>query len=130
MNDQPRKSTPPIAVGELFARQYVEREAPFQDNPLFRSRLDAFLQANHYKDYAEIAAYLRQESGLVVGTFYSDTYKSVYYKFTDFFSSTKIELVLSAITLIWRFLYNKHPEQQQAKNAFSSAVFRYPKAAA
>lgn len=128
MNDQPRKSPPPIAVGELFARQYVERGAPIQDNPFFRSRLDAFLQANHYNDYAEIAIYLRQESGLVVDTFYSDTYKSVYYKFTDFFSSTKIELVLSAITLIWRFLYKKYPELPRTINALSSPTFRYPKA--
>ncbi len=89
MNEPSDKAAPTIAVSQLFARQYVERGAPVQDNAFFRSRLDAFLQAGHFKDYTELAAYLRQESGLVVGPFYSDTYKSVSYKFTDFFAKTK-----------------------------------------
>jgi hypothetical protein len=117
-----------IAIGELFARQYVERGAPVQDNTLFRNRIDAFLQANHYKDYADIATYLRLESGLIVGTFYSDSYKTVYYKFTEFFTSTKIELVLSSLTLIWRFLHKKYPEALNPRNASTPFVFRYPKA--
>lgn len=128
MSGQSEKSSSNTLVGELFARQYVERNAPVQDNPFFRTRLDAFLQANHYSDYAKIAAYLRQEAGLVVETFWSDTYKSVYYKFTDFFVTTKIELVLSAITLIWRFLRKEYPEFQRAKNALIAPAYSYPKA--
>lgn len=127
MNDPQKNAPAAIAVGELFARQYVERGAPLQDNPFFRSRLDAFLQSNHYKDYADLAAYLRQESGLVVETFYSDTYKRVYYKFTDFFSNTKIELVLSAVTLIWRFL-RKYSQVLTTRNAASPFTYTYPSA--
>lgn len=113
----------------MFARQYVERGAPVQDNAFFRSRLDAFLQAGHFKDYTELAAYLRQESGLIVGTFYSDTYKSVSYKFTDFFAKTKIELVLSAVTLIWRFLQKKYPEPLSIGIPRTRlCTYRYPKA--
>lgn len=127
MNDPQKNAAAAIAVGELFARQYVERGAPLQDNPFFRSRLDAFLQANHYKDYADLAAYLRQESGLVVETFYSDTYKRAYYKFTDFFSNTKIELVLSAVTLIWRFL-RKYSQVLTTRNSASPFTYTYPSA--
>jgi hypothetical protein len=127
MNDPSRKSKLPIAVGELFARQYAERVAPLQDNPFFRNRLDAFLRANHYKDAAEIAAYLRQEAGLEVN-YYFDIHNSAHYKFKDFFSDTKIDLLLSAITLIWRFLYNRYPEPQLTRIAISSPVIRYPKA--
>lgn len=130
MTDDPsNKAVVPVAVGELFARQYIERGAPVQDNLLFRSRLDAFLQANHYKDYAEIAAYIRQESGLVVETYWSDTFKSVYYKFTEFFTKTKIEFVLSTVTLIWRFLHNKYPQMVRNENSKTSVwVQGYPKA--
>lgn len=129
MNESQNNAKAGLVVGELFARQYVERSAPLQDNPLFRSRLDAFLQGNHYKDYADLAAYLRQESGLVVETFYSDTYKSVYYKFTDFFSTAKIEHVLSAVTLIWRFL-GKYSEALSTRNPTNPFVYRYPKSEA
>lgn len=127
MNDPQQSAAPAIAVGELFARQYIERGAPLQDNPFFRRRLDAFLQTNHYKDYAELAAYLRQESGLVVETFYSDTYKSVYYKFNDFFTNTKIELVLSAVTLIWRYL-RKYSQALSTRNPANPFTYRYPSA--
>ena len=127
MNEPQKNEKAAIAVGELFARQYVERGAPLQDNPFFRSRLDAFLQANHYKDYADLAAYIRQESGLVVETFYSDITKSVYYKFTDFFKSTKIELVLSAVTLIWRFL-GKYSQVLSTRNAANPFTYKYPQA--
>lgn len=127
MNDPKQNAVAPIAVGELFARQYVERGAALQDNPFFRNRLDAFLQSNHYKDYADLAAYLRQESGLVVETFYSDTYKNVYYKFTDFFSNTKIELILSAVTLIWRFL-RKYSQALTTRNSASPFTYTYPSA--
>jgi hypothetical protein len=57
------KQTP---IGELFSRLYLERGVPGvpAQNPFFRNRLDAFLQANHYKDYAELSIYLKQEAGL------------------------------------------------------------------
>lgn len=124
----PSPSSSPAPVGELFARQYVERGAPMQDNAFFRSRIDAFLQANHFKDYREIAAYIQQEAGYVVGTFYSDTYKTVYYKFTDFFSTVKIEVLLSSITLIYRFLRKKYPELPTGRTLNNALVFHYPKA--
>lgn len=127
MNDPQQNAATAIAVGELFARQYVERGALLQDNPFFRSRLDAFLQSNHYKDYADLSAYLRQESGLVVEPFYSDTYKTAYYKFTDFFSNTKIELVLSAVTLIWRFL-RKYSQVITTRNSASPFSHTHPSA--
>lgn len=129
MNEPQKNTKAAISVGDLFTRQYLDRGAPLQDNQFFRSRLDAFLQANHYKDYADLAAYLRQESGIVVETFYSDEYKNVYYKFTDFFSSTRIEHVLSAITLIWRFL-GKYSQTLSTRNPANPYTYKYPKAEA
>ena len=89
-------------------RAYLERGAPAQDNKFFRNRLEAFLTKNHYKDYAEIASYLKQEAGLVVETSYTQGL-GVYYDFPKFFTGTRMEYVLSVITLIYRFLYNKYP---------------------
>jgi len=119
-------------VGELFSRQYVERQAPLRDNTFFRNRLEAYLQSNHHKDYAEMGAYLKQEAGVVVGTFYSNTYKTIFFNFTEFFANTRIELILTSITLIWRFLCKKYLELKRSKNPLSnppgSSFFRYPKA--
>ncbi|WP_157664580.1 hypothetical protein [Stenotrophomonas maltophilia] len=91
-----RESEP--KCGELFARQYIARGAPRQDSMTFRNRLDAYLQGNHYSDYAKLASYLRQEGGLVISTFYSDRFNHTQYNFTQFFADSSIEYVLSSIT--------------------------------
>lgn len=118
------------AVGELFIRQYIARGAPIQDSPFFRNRLDAYLQKNHYSEYSEIASYLREEAGLVVGTFYAEKYNTLYFQFTDYFAQTKIEYVLSSITLIWRYLRNKFRERASARDPANPFVYVYPKAEA
>jgi hypothetical protein len=93
--------------GELFARLYLERGAPAQDSQFFRNRLEAFLLKNHHKDYAEIAGYLKEEAGLIVEVTWQEKF-GVFYNFAKFVTETRIEHLLSAITLIWRFLYGKH----------------------
>lgn len=115
-------------VGELFVRQYIARSAPIQDSLFFRNRLDAYLHKHHYSEYAEIASYLRVEAGLVVSTYYAEKYNNVYYNFTDFFAQTKIEYILSSITLIWRYLKVKFPERASTRNQTQPFVNLYPKA--
>ena len=110
----------PTPVGELFVRLYLERGAPAQDSPFFRNRLDAYLQANHSKDYAELSTYLKQEAGLVIASSYLDKL-GVFYNFSEFFTKTRTEFVLSAVTLIWRFLHNQY--RQWTKTAWT-----YPQA--
>ena len=96
-------------VGELFIRVYLERGTPAQDNLLFRNRIEAYLSSNHYKDYSELTNYLKQEAGLVVAVTYQQKL-GMYYNFPDFFGKSPIEYVLTAITLIWRFLQKKYPQ--------------------
>jgi hypothetical protein len=114
--------------GELFTRQYIARGAPTQDSALFRNRLDAYLQANHYAEYAKLASYLRQEGGLIISTFYSDKFNSTYYNFTQFFTDSRIEYVLSSITLIWR--YFKQNDRQPVTKPDRSISYIFPKATA
>jgi len=102
------KNDQPIPVGEPFARLYLERGAPAQDNQVFRNRLEAYLLAKHYKDYSELSSYLKQEGGLIVPT--SFVAGSIYYDFPEFFTKTPIAYVLSAITFIWRYLHSKYAE--------------------
>lgn len=116
------------AKGELFARLYMERGAPAQDNPFFRNRLDAYLQTNHYSDYAKISAYLKQEAGLIVSTSYLEKFHNVYYNFAEFFSKTRIDLVLSAFTLIWRFLRKEYSQLSKTGRIDSAYEMRYPEA--
>jgi hypothetical protein len=117
-------------VGELFSRLYIERGAPVQDSAPFRNRLDAYLQAAHYSEYAEIASYLRREAGLVVGTFYAEKYNTAFYKFTDFFTQSPMPAVLSSVTLIYRYLKDKFPERLSTRDPANPWVYRYPKAEA
>jgi len=115
-------------AGELFIRQYIDRGAPTQDSVLLRNRLDGYLQANHYAEYAKLASYLRQEGGLVIGTFYSDKHNTAFFNFNQFFTGSPIELVLSAITLVWRYLKANH--QQPVTRQDRSIGYIYPKASA
>lgn len=130
MSDPQNQSQKAAPIGELFARLYVERGAPVQDSSFFRNRLDAYLQANHYKDYAEISTYLKQEAGLIVATAYLEKYSSVFFNFSDFFSKTRIEFVLNAITLIWRYLVSKYPEWVKSGEPASPYGYAYPMAQA
>ncbi|RZI57223.1 MAG: hypothetical protein EOP14_05160 [Pseudomonas sp.] len=115
-------------VGELFSRLYIEQGAPVQDSAPFRNRLDAYLQATHYSEYAAIASYLRREAGLVVGSFYGDRTNTTFYKFTDFFTQSPMPGVLSSLTLIYRYLKDKFPERLSTRNPANPWVHRYPKA--
>jgi hypothetical protein len=91
-------SQQPAPVGELFSRVYLERGAPLQDDPRFRNRLDAYLSSRHRDDYGKLSAYLKLEAGLVV-PFYSG-----HFQLAKFFTEFSIGDVLTAITLIWRYL--------------------------
>lgn len=115
-------------TGELFTRQYIARGAPTQDSALLRNRLDAYLQANHYAEYAKLASYLRQEGGLIISTFYSDKYNTTYYNFSQFFTESRIEFVLSSITLVWR--YFKVNDRQPVTKPDRSIGYIFPKATA
>lgn len=126
------KNDQPIPVGEPFARLYLERSAPAQDNPLFRNRLEAYLRANHYGDHAKLTTYLKQEGGLIVPSSYLQNV-GFYYNFPEFFEKTQIEHVLSAITFIWRFLRTEYPEWKPAGKgltlaAMSEGALNYPQA--
>ena len=112
--------------GKLFTRLYLDRGAPVQDNPLFRNRINAYLEANHYKDYSDISSYLKQEGGLVIKTTYLQSMNSVYYDFSDFFTNASIESVLNSITLIKFFLAKKYAEFVKYEN--SKNIFKYEKA--
>jgi hypothetical protein len=93
----------------------------------FRNRLEAYLIANHFKDYANISAYLKQEAGLVIASTWIEKSASVYYNFPEFFAKTRIELVLSAITLIGRYLASKYPEWVKTTSPKPALVCTYPK---
>lgn len=82
----------------------MERGAPTRDSPTFRARLEAFLQENHWGDYRKIASYLKQEAGLVVESTWLEKLNTPYYNFQKFLSEAPIVNVLTAITLIYRFL--------------------------
>jgi len=120
----------PTSVGEVFARLYLERGAPVQDSLFFRNRLEAYLVANHFKDYGELSNYLKQESGLVVAASYLEKSHSFFYNFPEFFAKTRIELVLGAITLIWRFLRNKYVNRTKTGTTGNPDGLVYPKAEA
>lgn len=115
-------------AGELFTRQYIARGAPTQDSALLRNRLDAYLQANHYAEYAKLASYLRQEGGLVISAFYSDKHNTTYFNFNQFLTTSTIELVLSSITLVWRYLKLNH--KQPVTRQDRSIGYIFPKAVA
>ncbi|MDA8349888.1 MAG: hypothetical protein M0038_13995 [Pseudomonadota bacterium] len=104
--------------GELFSRLYIERGAPAQDSPFFRNRLSGYLSASHYEDGGAISAYLKEEGGLIL------SYNG-YWDFDGFFTKTRIEFVLSSITLIWRFLKKQYPSWNGTSGP---AGFTYPKA--
>lgn len=114
--------------GELFTRQYIARGTPSQDSILFRNRLDAYLQGNHYSEYAKLASYLRQEGGLIITAFHSDKFNHTHYNFTQFFTESRIEYVLSSITLIWR--YFKASDRQPVTKPDRSIGYIFPKATA
>jgi hypothetical protein len=101
------KGTPP--TGELFSRLYIERGAPSRDSPPFRKRLEAFLSATYSEDNAKLVSYLKQEAGIEIPTTWLEKYHTLYYNFPQFFSQAPIEEVLSAITLIFRFLEKTYP---------------------
>ncbi len=128
MTSSDEQNTNTVPIGELFARAYLERGTPAQDNSFFRNRLEAYLQSNHYADYGKIAAYLQREAGLVVASSYIEKYNNVYYNFSKFFSETRIELVLSAITLIWRFLRVSYPKAQRPKAPGAQFTYTFPQA--
>lgn len=114
-------------VGELFARVYLERGAPAQDSVFFRNRLDAFLQAQHYKDYGELSVYLKREAGLIVTSSYHQSF-GVFYDFSGFFTKSPIKHVLSTITLIWRFLCDKYPQWDGKTKVLEARGHKYPRA--
>ncbi|MBW8327764.1 MAG: hypothetical protein K0M48_00935 [Thiobacillus sp.] len=93
MNDM----TEAAPAGELFSRVYLERGAPLQDSARFRNRLYAYLQTNCNNELARIAAHIKQEGGLII------RYGYYAYEFTEFFTEERIEHVLDAITLIWKY---------------------------
>ncbi|MBN6102104.1 hypothetical protein JR064_07995 [Xanthomonas sp. CFBP 8703] len=115
-------------AGELFSRQYIPRGAPTRDSALLRNRLDAYLQANHYGEYSQLASYLRQEGGLIISMFYSDKFNSTYFNFTQFFTQSPIEHVLSSITLVWR--YFKATDRKSVTKHDRSIGYIHPKATA
>lgn len=102
-------------VGELFTRQYIARGAPTQDSSAFRNRLDAYLQAKYYSEYGKLASYLKQEGGHVIPV------SGLGYNFIQFFSNSPVEIVLSAITLIFRYIKANH--RQAATGADRSLVY-------
>lgn len=118
-------SEPP--VGELFARVYLERGAPTQDSAVFRNRLDAYMQGQHHTDYAELSKCLKQEAGLVVVSSYHQSF-GVFHDFSGFFTKSPIEQVLSAITLIWRFLRTKYSQWDGASKLLDVRGYTYPMA--
>ena len=85
-------------IGQPFERVYLDRGTQLRDSMLFRNRLAGFLQSQ-YNDLWRIAAYLKQESGFIIGSHPRE--------FADFFTNTPIESILSSITIIWRFLREK-----------------------
>lgn len=99
-------------VGELYSRAYLERGAALHDNQFFRNRLDGYLTKNHFKEWSDIASYLKVEAGLIVEAGLVQPH-GVYYNFPKFFTETRVEYVLSAVTLIWRYLRNAHPVQKK-----------------
>jgi hypothetical protein len=101
------KGTPPI--GELFSRLYIERGAPSRDSVPFRRRLEAFLLANYSEEYPKLVSYLKQEAGIEVPTTWLEKYHNLFYNFPKFFSEAPIDEILSAITLIHRFLEKTYP---------------------
>ena len=101
------KGVPP--VGELFSRLYLERGAPSRDSSPFRKRLEAFLVANYSEDYPKLVSYLKQEAGIEVPSTWLEKYHTLYYNFPQFFSNAPIEEILSAITLIFRYLEKTYP---------------------
>lgn len=115
MTDAERRS------GELFSRLYIERGAPAQDSQFFRNRLSGYLSASHAADGAAISAYLKQEGGLIL------SYKG-YWDFDGFFTETRIEFVLSSITLIWRFLKKQYPSWDRISDPTKPGGYTYPKA--
>jgi hypothetical protein len=111
-----------IPVGEPFSRLYLQRGAPTRDSTFFRNRLDAFIQANYYKDYADLTSFLKQEAGLVVPSTWGKEF-GLYYNFPKFLTDTKIEYVLSAITFIWRFLRQAHAVWKPPLRGTVASVF-------
>jgi hypothetical protein len=101
MSDQSNDNGQQKLAGELFTRLYMDRRAPLQDSQFFRTRLEAYFEANHFDDYAWVAAYMKQEAGYVIPSMRGS--ESILYKFDDFFSAGPIEQVLSSLTLIWRY---------------------------
>lgn len=122
--------TAPQVVGELFSRLYMERDVSMQDSIIFRNRLDAFLLANHHKDYSGIRSFLRQESGAIVPTNYLKTLDSTFFNFNEFFTKSEVFQLLNSITLIWRYLRNTYPEKTLSNLSSISPATKFPKAEA
>lgn len=127
----PTDITPsPQVVGELFSRLYIERDVSMQDSILFRNRLNAFLKANHFKDYSGLASFLSQESGVIVPSSYLETMKTVYYNFNEFFTKSEVFQLLNSVTLIWRYLRNTYPEKTLSNLSNVNPATKFPKAEA
>jgi hypothetical protein len=103
--------------GELFSRLYIERGTPTQDSATFRTRLVGFLETYEPAKYADIATAIKTEIGVAVET--HSTGFGVFHDVPKFFEKGRIQDVLSAITLIWRYLKPK-----SAHNAWRIFVSR------
>lgn len=117
-------STTPT-IGELFSRQYLERGAPLPDSPEFRLRLEAFLFASHHAEYYQLARYLLLEAGYVVQPWSNGLNSG--WDFRGFFVSSRTDVVLSSITLVWRYLKQVH---RQSAYVGGRVVDAFPRAVA
>lgn len=85
---------------------------PLQDSQLFRNRLAAFIKQECSRDLSSLAAFIEIESGVKVDSFHSGM--GLYYDYSAFLTKIRIEVVLSVVTLVWRFLRKKYLNGPQA----------------
>lgn len=106
--------------GELFTRVYVPRGHPVVDSETLRRRIGAYLQHELYSDHGELSVYLKKEAGIAPTTAYKP--RSLYHKYEEFSERLPRETFLNAITLVWRFLYEKHKNFKQTLTKSGNAT--------
>lgn len=89
-----------IPKGRLFTHTYLNRNQPVQDSQQFRKRIGFLFDSNWSDGRMALVNFLKLEMGLNVPLLRTR------YSIELFLEDIKIEYLLNAITLIWRFLKN------------------------
>jgi hypothetical protein len=108
----------PPKVGELFSRQYLERRAPTRDSTRFRTRLAAYIGAEHQSEWDEICSDIVRELGIEL------KWRGPRLDLTAFFRDARIADVLSAVTLIWRLIREDYTIQAERWRNFVARALR------